>query len=319
MTGAYVLLKALKHPDAAAEGDGTGHPDFARLAALVHSGPPAQDGPPKTPGSHRPLPFFERIGRSVVAIGTEGFSAMAFIGQLVIALGRTARHPRRLRLTPLFAVMEQAGLDGIPIVMMMSFFIGAVIALVGVNSLSELGVSVYTVELVDIAILREFGVVIAAILLAGRSASAFAAEIGSMRMNPYTDSLISTSDQTDAQVARAFMKALREDYTVVVVVDGAINLAAPRVGFEGQEVTYSQFAARMAYRMGSSSAFVAPVWREGNHLGFVLEHLPMPEAGESADDYAQRWPDAYFLHLRRFLSGPPECLRMSGGIWRHIR
>lgn len=71
----------------------------------------------------------------------------------------------------------------------MTFFIGAVIALVGANLLTTLGVSVFTVQLVGVAILREFGVVIAAILLAGRSASSFAAELGSMRMNQEIDAM----------------------------------------------------------------------------------------------------------------------------------
>jgi len=115
------------------------------------------------------------------------------------------------------------------------------------------------------------------------------------------------------------MDALKQDYTVVVVVDGAINLAAPRIQFEGQEITFSEFAARTAHRIGSSSAFVAPVWTEENHLGFVLEHLPLPDPDESADDYAARWRQAYLGHLRKFLGGRPENLRLSGGIWRHIR
>ncbi len=202
MSGAYVLLRALKQPD----GAGEGHPDFARLAELVRPGAPANK---PLPAKRLLFPLFERIGRSVTLMGAEGFSAMAFIGQLVIALGRTARHPGRLRLTPLFSVMEQAGLDAIPICMTMSFFIGAVIALVGANSLSDLGVSIYTVELVDVAILREFGVIIAAILLAGRSASAFAAEIGSMRMNQETDAMqVMGVDRFDALVVPRILAAL---------------------------------------------------------------------------------------------------------------
>lgn len=149
--------------------------------------------------------------------------------------------------------------------------------------------------------------------------SRWIASTPSVARTSYAESLISTSDQTDTQVARAFMQALKKDNIVVVVVDGSINLAAPRMPFEGQEITFSQFAARTAHRMGSSSAFVAPVWRDGHHLGFVLEHLPMPEPDESADGYAQRWQDAYFGHLRRFLSRRPEDLRLSGGIWRHVR
>jgi len=149
--------------------------------------------------------------------------------------------------------------------------------------------------------------------------SRWLASTPSVARTSYAESLISTSDQTDTQVARSFMRALGQDSIVVVVVDGAINLAAPRIPFEGREVTYSQFASRTAWRMGAPSAFVAPVWRPDNRLGFVLEAMPMPDEGESANDYANRWQAAYFGHLRRFLSGEPQNLRLSGGIWRLIR
>jgi len=149
--------------------------------------------------------------------------------------------------------------------------------------------------------------------------SRWLASTPSVARTAYAASLISTSDQTDTAVARAFIQALKQNNIVVVVVDGAINLSAPRIEFAGQEMTYSEFAARTAHRMGSSSAFVAPVWRDNNRLGFVLEHLPMPEEGESADAYVVRWREAYLGHLRKFLSGKPENLRLSGGLWRHIR
>lgn len=149
--------------------------------------------------------------------------------------------------------------------------------------------------------------------------SRWVASTPSIARTSYSETLISTSDQTETQVVRAFMQALKQDCIVVIVADGAINLAAPRIAFEGQEVTYSQFAARTAFRMGAPSAFVSPVWRPDNHLGFVLEHLPMPDAGETADAYADRWQTAYLGHLRRFIAGNPENLRLSGGIWRHIR
>lgn len=149
--------------------------------------------------------------------------------------------------------------------------------------------------------------------------SRWIASTPSVARTSYAETLISTSDQTDTQVARGFMQSLKQDYIVVVVVDGAINLAAPRIPFEGQEITYSEFASRTAHRMGAASAFVAPVWLDDGHLGFVLEHLPMPEEDESADDYAVRWRDAYLGHLRAFLATKPENLRLSGGIWRHVR
>lgn len=134
----------------------------------------------------------------------------------------------------------------------------------------------------------------------------------------YTPSLISTSDQTEAQVVRQALQALESGKAVAVAVDGAMSLAAPRIVFEGQEVTYSSFAARLAHRRRANSVFVAPQWREGR-LAFHLAALPSPQAGERIDDFAARWKDAYLAELRQLLAGEPENLRLSGGIWRHIR
>jgi len=199
-SGAYILLRALKTRGTVAPSN----PDFERLASLVR---PASEA--RAAELAPTFPFFERIGRAVIAIGSESYTAMIFIGQMVWALGRTIRHPRRLRLTPLVAVMEQAGIYSIPIVMTMTFFIGAVIAMVGSHLLTEMGIGVYTVELVVAAVLREFGVVIAAILLAGRTASAFAAELGSMRMNQETDALqVMGVDQFDALVVPRLLACL---------------------------------------------------------------------------------------------------------------
>src|SRR3546814_16833252 len=98
-------------------------------------------------------------------------------------------------------MMQDACVNALPIVFIMTFFICAIIALVGTNLLTSLGVEVFTVQLVGVAILREFGVVIAAILLAGRSASAFAAQLGSMRMNQETDAMqVMSIDRFDALV-----------------------------------------------------------------------------------------------------------------------
>ena len=201
-SGAFVLLRALKENGKVSPT----HADFQRLAAVLRddTAPPLATHP-----AIMRFARFERIGRYVIGTGTELFDAMAFTGALVCAAGRSLRAPSRLRLTPLFAVMEQAGLNAIPIVMTMTFFIGAVIALVGANLLADLGVAVFTVELVDVAILREFGVVIAAILLAGRSASAFAAEIGSMRMSQETDAMqVMGVDRFDALVMPRILAAL---------------------------------------------------------------------------------------------------------------
>jgi lauroyl/myristoyl acyltransferase len=148
--------------------------------------------------------------------------------------------------------------------------------------------------------------------------SRWLASTPSVARTAYANSLISTSDQDDMQVARAFMLSLRKGYSVVVAVDGAINLAAPRIPFEGQEMTYSSFAARTAHRVGVPSAFCAPRWEDGR-IGFVIEAMPDPLPDEDADSYADRWRAAFLGSLRRYLGGAPENLRLSGGLWRHIR
>jgi tetratricopeptide (TPR) repeat protein len=134
----------------------------------------------------------------------------------------------------------------------------------------------------------------------------------------YARSLISTSDQDDIQVARAAMQSLKAGYAVIIAVDGAINLAAPRIRFAGQEITYSSFAARTAHRLRVPSAFCSPRW-EGDRIAFTFDRLPDPEEGEGAEDFSRRWREAYLASLSAFLGGDPRNLRLSGGIWRHIK
>ncbi|MFC4275362.1 Vi polysaccharide transport protein VexE [Achromobacter aloeverae] len=134
----------------------------------------------------------------------------------------------------------------------------------------------------------------------------------------YAEALISTADQTEAQVAKACMRAIGAGYVLCLAVDGAANPAAPRTMFEGQEVTYSSFASHLAHRLGVPSVFYAPRWEDG-HVTYTLAMLPAATPGEDANAYAQRWQQAYFERLREHLAGPPENLRMSGGIWRHVK
>ena len=140
----------------------------------------------------------------------------------------------------------------------------------------------------------------------------------SIAQSSYAAALISTADQTEAQVAKACMRAIGSGYVLCLAIDGAANPAAPRTTFEGQEVTYSSFAAHLAHRLRVPSVFYAPRWENGQ-VAYTLEMLPAAEPGEDADAYALRWQKAYFERLREHLAGPPENLRLSGGIWRHVQ
>ncbi|MEM7661087.1 MAG: ABC transporter permease [Pseudomonadota bacterium] len=141
-----------------------------------------------------PKPFgfqnwLARIGEGAVHGLEEGARTLSFVGETLLAIARIALQPQRLRGTATVSVMESSGLDAIPIVMFLSFFVGTVIAFIGATTLEAFNSTIFTVELVGIAVLREFGVVITAIILAGRTNSAFTAQIGAMGMRQEIDAM----------------------------------------------------------------------------------------------------------------------------------
>jgi phospholipid/cholesterol/gamma-HCH transport system permease protein len=164
-----------------------GRPASLRLLQLVGAAAHAQPVQPAKPKGFHELTV--RVGKGVMDIADEGVDTMAFLGHLLVVLGRAIVNPGRIRWAAVVSVMERAGLDAIPIVALTSFFIGAVVGLLGANMLQQFGAEVFAVELIGVAVLREFNIIITAILLAGRSASAFAAEIGSMKMNQEIDAM----------------------------------------------------------------------------------------------------------------------------------
>ena len=124
--------------------------------------------------------MLERLGYAVEDYAKETLALVGF-GGLSLQTGlRTLLHPARVRLTATVHHMEQVGLDAVPLVALLSFMVGSVLAFLGATVLRDFGAEIFVVELVGIASLREFGVLLTAILLAGRTASAFTAQIGMM-------------------------------------------------------------------------------------------------------------------------------------------
>jgi len=162
-------------------------PEAGRIYAKVETLGRQSADPPRRPGPW--TRGFAKIGTGVVDIGHEIALSLAFLGRLVTAAGAALRRPAGIRWPAWVSQAERAGLDALPIVAVTNFFIGAVIAFLGANLLTQFGAGVFTVQLVAVATLRELAVLITAILLAGRSASSFAAEIGSMRMNQEVDAM----------------------------------------------------------------------------------------------------------------------------------
>jgi phospholipid/cholesterol/gamma-HCH transport system permease protein len=130
-----------------------------------------------------------RTGAAVERIWQDAVALIGFIGLMLLTLARTMPNPRRWRATSLVFHIEQTGLDAVPIVALLSFLVGAVVAFLGATVLRDFGASVFTVELVGYSFLREFGVLLTAILIAGRSGSAFTAQIGSMKAREEIDAI----------------------------------------------------------------------------------------------------------------------------------
>lgn len=147
--------------------------------------------------AHRPPPprnfgfadLLADIGGNVIHIGQLGARLLAFIGMTLETFARIVWRPKHWRTTSLVAHMEQTGLHAVPIVALLSFLIGAVIAFLGATALKRYGATVFTVDLVSYAFLRELGVLLTAIILAGRTASAFTAQIGSMKVGEEIDAM----------------------------------------------------------------------------------------------------------------------------------
>jgi phospholipid/cholesterol/gamma-HCH transport system permease protein len=151
-------------------------------------------------GSGAPLPhpipphytlagFVARIGEITVMVLHRAYSIVGFGGLVAITTARLFRRPDRLRLTATLVQMEQTGLNAMPIVGLLSFLIGIVMAYQGADQLRRFGAEIYTVNLLGVAILRELGVLLSAIIIAGRSGSAFTAQIGTMQVNQEIDAL----------------------------------------------------------------------------------------------------------------------------------
>jgi phospholipid/cholesterol/gamma-HCH transport system permease protein len=129
------------------------------------------------------------IGRSTIGAREDVTAFLDMLGSLCIALLGVVRRPRSLRLTSLTYQLYRIGWQAIPIVVLITFLIGAIIAQQGIFHFRKFGADSYVVDMVGILVLRELGVLIVAIMVAGRSGSAYTAELGSMKMREEIDAL----------------------------------------------------------------------------------------------------------------------------------
>ena len=131
----------------------------------------------------------ERIGRTTLSTSKAFGEFISFIGLAVIATGRLLVGRARYRRSDLLVLIQQAGAEALPIVTLISFLVGLILAFVGAVQLQQFGATIYVADLVGIAMVREMGAMMTAIVMAGRTGASYAAQLGSMKVTQETDAL----------------------------------------------------------------------------------------------------------------------------------
>ncbi len=158
-------------------------PEFLQLIEVVASNPQsALASPPKS----EPL---ARVGRATAAMLEEMYAMLSFIGTSAGAFGTAIAHPARIRWRPILHNIQTAGVAALPIVGLLSFLLGIVVAYQGADQLRRYGANIFIADLVGLSVLREFAPLITAIIAAGRSGSAYAAQIGTMTVTEEIDAM----------------------------------------------------------------------------------------------------------------------------------
>ncbi len=257
-SGAYVLARALS----GSEGDiivfdtigaTEGQKKLLTAAAEARRGDP--------PRVTRPwYDALARLGEATVRGANEIYDTIAFIGRVAVVLGRSIFQPGRVRWRSVVSLLERVGLDAIPIVVVLSFFIGCVIAFMGAQLLATFGVQIFMVDLVGLAVLREFAVLIMAIMMAARSNSAFTASIGSMVMRQEVDAMTVIGLDTDGTLVapRALACLISAPIlTVAAMLSGLMGGAVVAKFVEG--IAFNTFFLRIAENIDISHFVVGMV------------------------------------------------------------
>jgi phospholipid/cholesterol/gamma-HCH transport system permease protein len=286
-SGAWLLvrtLRALEARGAAVRLEGL-RAEFDALVELVAARMHAE-GPVRSrvPG------ILERIGRRAWEEAVTAFGLLAFVGENALALARALTDPRRIRWRPVLYNIQTAGFEALPITGLLSFLMGIVIAYQGAAQLERFGANIYVVDLVGLSMVRELSPLITAIIVAGRSGSAYAAQIGTMKVTEEIDALrtigVGPLDLLVLPKVIALMIALPllTVYTDLMGVLGGMVMARPQLG-----ISFGTFVERLGYAVtlssyligiGKAPVFAAIIALVGCYQGF--------QATGSADSVGRR-------------------------------
>jgi len=165
-------------------------PGLQEILGLALPAPAQDTPPPATPTAAAPAPrWLTRIGRRTTGRGAQFITTLEFFGDTLLSVGRLLRGRTDMRLSDLLWQVEQTGPRSLPIVSLVSFLVGLIVAYMGAAQLVRFGAQTYIADLVTVGVVREIAALLVGIVLAGRVGAAFAAQIGSMRANEEVDAL----------------------------------------------------------------------------------------------------------------------------------
>ena len=265
--GAWMLHKLLLRMRADS-GEATLHglqPDQTRLLNAVtqhvdtKAREPAPAIPPPSPG------MLEQVGRKAALMLEQVYAMLGFLGEAAVAFAGCVAHPSRMRWRPILFNIQRAGFDALPIVGLLSFLLGVVVAYQGADQLRQYGANIFVADLVGLSMLREFAPLITAITLAGRSGSAFAAQIGTMVVTEEVDAMRTLGIAPlellvlPKIIALVIVMPLLTVFADVMGVAGGMVMARSQLG-----VGFEEFLDRMAKAVSITSYLVgigkAPVF-----------------------------------------------------------
>lgn len=166
--------------------DRSGLPDGMRQLLALAESVPERAGARSVSGR---LSFLERVGTEALGYARSLEDFIDFFGRLCIALVRMLTGRARFRTSDLFASIQQCGADALLIVSLISYLVGVILAFMGAVQLQQFGAAIYVADLVGIGVTREMGAMMTAIIMAGRTGAAFAAQLGTMKVTQETDAL----------------------------------------------------------------------------------------------------------------------------------
>ena len=261
LTGAW-LLRSLERRLAAAGCQVAWSP--ARPGQLAFIDHAVEHGPPPAPDHERRLSLVVRplqsLGWHTIKLRNDALEHLEMFGAVIVVILRALLSPRRLRLPSVVRHVYETGVTAIPIVALIAFLISVIVAYIGAQQLLKFGGEIFVVDLVTISVLRELGVLLTAIIVAGRSGSAFAAEIGVMKLNDEVDALRAIGmDPVEVLVVPRVLGLVVALPLLTVLADAMGIAGGALLTWSLVDITFTQYVDRVAESISDTTFWVGIV------------------------------------------------------------